>query len=180
MGKIIGDALFWAEWHFIVGQVIVFLLLARVVLFFQQGNSHYSRYKLVKKDWPVIKATLKFYFSLGRSLLPAWFAINPVWRILYALFYIVLIVMLLSGFAPENALLLGIYWPSVHQSLALVVNVWLVLHVLAVFIHDWKSRVNRVSAMINGVVYFEVDSARPSIPPQENVIQTSFDLSRKK
>ncbi len=178
MGKIIDDALFWSEWHYIVGQVIVFLLLARVALFFQQGNSHYSRYKVGAKDVAVIKNTLKFYLSLARTPLPAWFAFNPVWRVLYAIFYIILVVLAISGLAPSNALFLGVYWPSVHQSLAMAINVWLVLHVLAAFMHDWKSHVNRISAMINGVIYFEVESTNSEIPPQENVIKTSFNLSK--
>ncbi len=178
MGKIIDDAVFWLEWHHIVGQFIVLLLLARVVLFFQQGNSHYSRYKISSKDSQTIKETLKFYLSLAHTPLPAWFAFNPLWRALYAIFYIMMILMAFSGLVSSSHLVLGIYWPSVHQSLATLINAWLVLHLLAVFVHDWKSTVNRISAMLSGVAYFEVDGDASSskIPPQENVIKTSFDL----
>jgi len=179
MGKIIEDALFWAEWHNMVGQLIVVLLLARAVLFFQQGNSHYSRYKISIKDIQTLKDTLKFYLSLARTPLPSWFAFNPIWRILYAFFYILLVLMALSGLFGGDRLILGIYWPSVHQSSALLINVWLILHLLAMFLHDWKSKVNRISAMISGVVYFEIDSAINDTPPAENVIKTSFDLKPK-
>lgn len=182
MGKIIEDALFWIEWHHMVGQFMVLLLLARVVLFFQQGNSHYSRYKISAKDSKSIIETLKFYLSLARTPLPAWFAFNPLWRILYAIFYIMLVFMAFSGLASDSNLVLGVYWPSVHQTLAAAINIWLVLHLLAVFVHDWKSRVNRISAMLSGVAYFEVDEAAGSNikPPQENIIQTSFNLNNDK
>jgi len=183
MGKIIDDALFWAEWHNIVGQLIVFLLLARIALFFQVGNSHFSRYKIALKDFKTIKDTLKFYLSLAKTPLPSWFAINPIWRALYALFYLLLIIMALSGLLSGDRLVLGFYWPSIHQSFALVVNAWLVFHLLASFLHDWKSHVNRISAMINGVIYFEVDSetsdAIHTVQPHENIIKTSFDLNPK-
>lgn len=179
MGKVIDDALFWSEWHNIVGQLIVFLLLARVFLFLQAGNSHFSRYKIATKDFKTIKDTLKFYVSLARSPLPSWFAINPVWRILYALFYTLLVIMAISGLLNGDRLVLGFYWPSIHQSFAFAVNVWLAMHLLAVFMHDWKSHVNRISAMINGVVYFEVDSISHDALPQQNIIKTSFDLKSK-
>ena len=180
MGKIIDDVLFWREWHYIIGQVIVFLLFARVVLFFQQGNSHYSRYKVSFKDIQTIKDTLKFYISLAKTPLPTWFAFNPVWRILYAFFYSLLVLMAFSGLVDGNSLWLGFYWPPIHQSLATVINIWLVLHLLAVFIHDWKSKVGRISAMLSGVAYFESDSGVNQISAQEHVIQTSFSLNNKK
>jgi len=179
MAKIIDDVVFWIEWHHMVGQLIVFLLLARVVLFFQPGNSHYSRYKISKKDSQIIIETLKFYLSLARTPLPAWFAFNPLWRVLYAIFYIMLVLMAFSGLVSSSSLVLGVYWPSIHQSLATWINIWLVLHLLAVFVHDWKSTVNRISAMLSGVAYFEADleAGANKMPPQENVIQTSFDIN---
>lgn len=176
MGEILDDLGFWVDWHQIVGQITAVLLIARIALLFTQGNSHYSRFKISKKDSQVIKETLKFYLSLARTPLPSWFAFNPVWRILYVAFYIMLAVMVISGFINENTLWLGIYWPSMHQFMATAIYIWLSAHVLAMFLHDWKGRVNRVSAMINGVAYFESESGVANAAPQENVIKTSFNL----
>jgi Ni,Fe-hydrogenase I cytochrome b subunit len=155
------------------------LLAARIVLFFQQGNSHFSRYKISLKDTQTIKDTLKFYLSLARAPLPSWHAFNPVWRILYALYYGLLVVMTFSGLVGGESLWLGLYWPPIHQLFASFIYIWLALHLLAVLIHDWKGKVGRISAMLSGVAYFESDSGVNDLP-HENVIQTSFDLSNKK
>ena len=177
MGQITNDVEFWQEWHQIAGQVTVFLLLARIWLFFQPGNSHFSRYKISANDLQTILKTLKFYASLARSELPPWFAINPVWRVLYALFYVLLVLLVISGLVDGQTLWLGIYWPSVHQSIASFMLVWLIVHLIATVLHDSKSKVGRISAMLSGVAYFESNSGvKPN--EQQSVIETSFKLKK--
>lgn len=176
MNNVIDDAQYWVEWHQIIGQLLVVVFMARIVLFFMQGNSHFSRLFISKHDVETILQTLKFYISLARTQLPAWYAINPVWRIMYSLFYILLLIMLVSGLIDANNLLFGIYWPSVHQNFALIINAWLVLHVLAMFVHDWKSTVNRISSMISGVAYFETEETTKG--SSSHIIKTSFDINK--
>ncbi len=176
MGQIIDDVLFWLEWHQIMGQVVIFLLLARIVLFFRRGSSHFSRFQIGAKDAQNIKQTLLFYASLARTPLPSWYAYNPVWRLLYIIFYLMLVVLAFSGLVANNNLLFGIYWPSVHQEFATGLYLWLFLHLVAVFLHDAKSRVNRISGMLSGVVFFESEAGSDQ---RDNVIKTSFDLTKK-
>jgi Ni/Fe-hydrogenase 1 B-type cytochrome subunit len=57
----------------------------------------------------------------------------------------------------------GIYLPSLHAGIATLISLFVLGHVIAVFIHDLKGGSDDVSAMINGKRLFEV---KP-IPIQE-------------
>lgn len=173
MGQLLADVSFWSEWHDIAGQTLGLLIVARLVLFFKKGSGHFSRLFVTLKDVPKILNTLKFYVLLGKTELPSWLFSNPLWRLLYWSFYALLLLSVVSGFIDANTLWLGIYWPSLHETVAWWINLWLVLHVLSVFVHDWKGKVNRISAMVNGIAYFEARAFEPQ--KQETVIKTNFN-----
>jgi Ni/Fe-hydrogenase 1 B-type cytochrome subunit len=108
----------------------------------------------------------RFYLSFGKFPLPNWFAHNPFWRQLYPLLWLVLIAACATGLvynAPYT--LAGFSMHSLHGNLAVLISGFVMLHVLAAFLHDLKGKGAAISGMINGLRYFHVAAAHK--PPLE-------------
>lgn len=150
---------FWLDWHLISGQILVMALALRVVLLFFPGSSHWRALLPDKTQRQAMLQMLKFYLSLARFPLPNWYAHNPLWMPLYVVFYIVLAGALISGLL-YNATYLVFDLPMflLHQTLANLIGIFCLFHIITVFLHDLKGKGACISAMVNGHRYFHFSS----------------------
>ncbi len=156
------------DYHILFGYLLSGTLLLRLYLLFSARNSaaHWKDLWPGRQQWRAVLATLRFYVSLGRTPLPRWYAHNPLWGIVYLLLFLALLVQILMGFLMYNELdvYLNIYhW---HAGLARWLGGFIVLHILAVFVHDLKSGNSDVSAMIHGYRVFRLEQPDLSGPVQ--------------
>lgn len=148
------------DYHILFAYLLSGALLLRLYLLFSARNSaaHWKDLWPGRQQWKAVLATLRFYVTLGRAPLPRWYAHNPLWGLLYLLLFIVLLVQVLLGFLMYNELdlyLINIYhW---HTGLAKLLGGFIVLHILAVFMHDLASGNSDVSAMIHGYRVFRLE-----------------------
>jgi len=168
--------------HYLGAAVLLSGLIARAVLLIAgRDNERFQALVPANKELSAIVATLRCYISFGRMALPAWYAHNPLWKSLYLLIYLALVMLLATGAAmPDVSIVLGFYVPDVHAFWAQVV-LWLtVMHVASSILHDYRNQTADVSAMINGYRVFHVDGDRANVP--ENSLQqtVSIDSIRKK
>lgn len=148
--------------HYLGAALLLFGLIVRAVVSFV-GREHERLSGLVPAptERAAIAATLRCYISLGRMPLPGWYAHNPLWKPLYLLIYLALVMLVVTGVAmPDVSIALGFYVPDVHVFWAWVL-LWLtLLHIVSSILHDYRKQTADVSAMINGYRVFEVDGAR--------------------
>ena len=145
--------------HNIAAGALVFGLLLRIVLFFT-GKNQLRLTALIPagQDRENIKAMLKFYITLGKAPLPHWYAQNPLWKPLYLLLYMVLVLLAVSGMLlPENTALAGFFPRAIHQFWAEFVFWFALLHIASVFLHDYKGETNNISAMVHGNKLFGIE-----------------------
>jgi len=149
------DVLFWRDWHMIIGQVLLIALMLRLALLFFPGSSHWRSLIPNRSDIPNIVQMIKFYVTFARFPLPNWYAHNPLWKPLYLLLFVLLAGCLLAGIflnAPYH--IAGFSLPALHSLLAQIITLFVIAHVIAVFLHDLKGKGAFISAMINGYRYF--------------------------
>lgn len=166
----------WRDWHLIVGQFLMLVLGARAMLWFSPGVGHWRSLVDLRGQWPAMRQTLLCYLSLGRLPLPNWYAHNPLWKPLYALFWLVLGLMVVTGMLHDQYRL----WPgfspaSVHEVLAGIVTGFVAAHLLTAVLHDGKSEGGLISAMINGVRYFHIPAEKPAAP-EKTVVEIPLIL----
>jgi Ni/Fe-hydrogenase 1 B-type cytochrome subunit len=153
-----------ADWHYIAGSVFTLGLALRIWVLFSDKLMGRWRFLLADLEPKKMLQMLKFYLSFGKSTLPRWYAHNPFWLPIYL---IVLGLMILAAFSGHlqgsHPIVFGIYLPSLHAAIATLISLFVLGHVIAVFMHDLKGGSDDVSAMINGKRLFEV---KP-IPTQE-------------
>lgn len=146
--------------HYIAASFLVFGLIIRGILMFA-GKPHERLSSLfpASSELAAMVKAFRFYLSLGRSPMPGWFAQNPLWKPVYLVFYLALIVLAMTGaMMPDTPQLLGFYPPSVHAFWAQVV-LWLsLLHIVSVIMHDYKNQTADISAIVNGYRLFIIDS----------------------
>ena len=168
--------------HYIAAAFLLLGLVVRVILMLV-GKVHERISSLfpASSELTVMATTLRCYISLGRSPLPGWYAQNPLWKPVYLIAYIALIILAATGIAmPETALLTGFYLPSMHTFWAQVVFWFSVLHIASVFMHDYRSLTTDISAMVNGYRLFPIDSSRNDSGVDDVVqIVTLDSLSRR-
>ncbi|HHO59746.1 MAG TPA: cytochrome b/b6 domain-containing protein [Thiotrichales bacterium] len=143
--------------HNIAAGVLVFGLLLRIVLFFT-GKNQLALTALVpaRAERENMKAMLKFYITLGKAPLPHWYAQNPLWKPLYLLLYVVLIVLAVSGMLlPENTAIAGFFPRAIHRYWAEFVFWFTLLHIASVLLHDYRGETNDISAMVHGNKLFD-------------------------
>jgi Ni/Fe-hydrogenase 1 B-type cytochrome subunit len=151
-----------AEVHRNLGYLLVAALATRVyLLFFGRGPEHWRDFVPWPPQHRAAWQVLRFYLSLARAPLPAYFAHNPLWGPLYLLLYALLAVQGATGLAGLT---------GAHRlGFALVVG-FSVAHVLASFLHDWKGGGADVSALINGYrVYLPREAGVPGPAPVHEV-----------
>lgn len=153
----------WRDWHIIIGQIMVLALLLRGVLLFVPGSSHWRELWPRRSEFGAIVQMLKFYLSFGRFPLPRWFAHNPFWKPLYLGLWLTLTISAVSGLLFNAAYpILGMQTYTLHTDSALVIEVFVLFHIVAVILHDLKGRGARISAMINGRLYVHTDTGLPA------------------
>ncbi len=148
--------------HYLGSAVLLFGLLVRSVVLLR-GREHERLAALLptRTELAAITGTLRCYISLGRLPLPGWYAHNPLWKPLYLLTYLALILLVATGWViPEIQVIYGFYLPSVHAFWAQAM-LWLtVLHISSVILHEYKNQTSDISAMVNGHRVFLIEEAR--------------------
>lgn len=155
------DYEFWRDWHMITGQLLLVVLMGRIVLMFMlPGSASWRAFLADAATWQGIKQMLTFYLSFARAPLPNWYAHNPLWKLLYPVMFLLILGTGVSGLlynAPYT--LAGVFMHGVHDGLAQALGILVVVHVVAVFLHDLKGKGAAISGMINGFRYFHVPTA---------------------
>lgn len=145
------------DYHYFFVPVLMLGLAIRLVLFIFD-KKHLRLLALIPSvnDLNGIKQMLLFYLSLGKQPLPNWYAHNPIWKPVYIVWYLSLILLLASGLQmPDSGIVFSFYPPSIHRFWADIV-LWLsILHSIALFMHDYRGNAD-VSGMINGYRTFEI------------------------
>lgn len=152
--------------HFYAASLLVAGLgLRLLLLFFGSPNERLARLMPDEGEWRAARATLWFYLSFARTQLPRWHAHNPAWKPVYLLFLVALLILAISGWLRQQSVLwMGFYLPDVHATFAVLVFWLVVLHVLAVLLHDYRGDAADVSSMINGYRHFVIDPMRNEGP----------------
>lgn len=171
------------DWHVIAGQALALVLLLRLWLALTgKGSDRASAWFASLRQPRAMLAMLRFYVTLGRSPLPHWYAHNPLWAPLYAVFW------LLTGLAILSALLVGSggdggvsgpAWAVWHVRAAEGLMWFVLIHLIAVFLHDLKGDSADCSAMINGHRYFSVSADKPAVPEVQNGKQVRVDFDKQ-
>jgi Ni/Fe-hydrogenase 1 B-type cytochrome subunit len=175
--------------HIAAGYVLLAALALRIyLLLFGQGPEHWR--DLIPRG-PQLKAAgemLLFYVTLGRRSLPAYYAHNPLWAPIHLLLFAVLAVLAASGLmlalGDASALayyeatpwLFGYTLPELHQAGLPLVAGYAAVHILAAFMHDWRSGGSEISAIIGGYKLFVIRRTPEALP--DNVRPISVEHLR--
>jgi Ni/Fe-hydrogenase 1 B-type cytochrome subunit len=163
---IIADAT--TDIHLLLAPLFTIGLLLRILLLFIDKENASLKALTPDPQWQKIGEMLRFYLSFGRMPLPRWYAHNPLWAPLYIFIIALLLLQAISGFVQSNVpILAGVYLPSLHGILANILFTIMLLHILAVVLHDLKGNSADISAMINGHKFFvpgESDNAVETTP----------------
>ena len=177
------DILFWRDWHIISGQVVLIALMLRVVLLFFPGSSHWTSLIPNRTDRSSMVQMFKFYLTFARFPLPNWHAHNPLWKLLYLLFFVLLAGCLLTGvFQDAPYRVAGYALPELHKLLAQIITLFVAAHVIAVFLHDLKGKGAFISAIINGHRYFHISDqeiGKTDSSPKDSSIYVSVESIKK-
>ena len=167
--------------HYLASSFLIFGLVVRIVLMFA-GMEHERLPGLfpASSELYAMAKTFRFYISLGKSPMPGWYAQNPLWKPVYLVIYLALIVLVITGAAlPDVSLMFGFYLPSVHTFWAQLLLWFSVLHIVSVVMHDYKNKTTDISAMVNGYRLFLIDSNRAGSVAEKMVQHISIDSLKK-
>ena len=148
------------DYHYILGYALTLALALRLYLLFSAPASAVGWRDLIPDRHRVKQAIvmLRFYVSLGRTPLPHWYAHSPLWAPVYLFIFLLLLIQVVSGFligAGHHTLFINLY--SLHQSASTIIAVFVILHVISLFLHDLKAGTSDVSAMIHGYRIFKIE-----------------------
>lgn len=153
------DLAFWQDYHLMVGQLLILVVLFRGWLLFQQGVGNWRNFKTSKAQLEGAGQMMKFYMSLFRFPLPSWFAYNPLWQMVYPAMLLFVLLAVITGVLHSSSMhLLGASMSEVHATVTTVLYVLVLLHVATAILQDWKGKGGSTSAMLNGRRYFHVDT----------------------
>ncbi len=111
--------------------------------------------------------TLRCYLGFGVRPLPNWYAQNPLWKPVYLVIYMGLVIQLLSGVLVErHPVVLGMSLFTVHELWAGILLWAVLLHIGSVALHDFKNGSADASSMINGYRLFTVQQQKPEAGAQ--------------
>jgi len=167
--------------HYLASAFLIFGLVVRIVLMFV-GMEHERLHNLfpASSELYAMAKTFRFYISLGKSPMPGWYAQNPLWKPVYLVAYLALIVLVITGAAmPDISIMLGFYLPSVHTFWAQLLFWFTVLHIGSVVLHDYRNKTSDISAMVNGYRLFLIDSNRAASVAENMVQRISIDSLKK-
>jgi len=155
--------------HATAGYVLGLALCVRVwLLIFGRGPEHWRDLIPRATQLRSAGAMLRFYLTGGRAPLPAYYAHNPLWGPIYLLLFGVLAAQVASGLYWLHAgpadrdyyqalpWLFGWTLPEWHMAGYHCIGIFSIVHVVAVFWHDWKGGNSEISAMVHGHKYFIV------------------------
>jgi Ni/Fe-hydrogenase 1 B-type cytochrome subunit len=150
-----------AEIHFMLSALLLPALLLRLyLLLFGNGSDHLSSCEpdlhRLSQAWLV----LKFYLTLGKAPLPKWYSHNPLWGPLYLVLFFFLLLSAISGLLllKELSMIGTLSMRDLHHLCYLVIGVFTLLHIPAVFSHDLAGKGSDISGMINGHRIFEIEN----------------------
>ncbi len=151
------------EYHDIAAAILIFGLVVRASrMLLGRPVERPGRLLPSGSEWAAARSTLASYLTLGKLPLPRWYVHNPFWKPLYLGLYLLLLVLVLSGWLRTGRdFFVGLYLPDVHVMFASLVGWWTLLHVLAVVFHDYKGDATDASSIINGRRQFVVDKPVP-------------------
>lgn len=169
-----------SDYHYLFAMLLIGGLVLRVwLLFFDKGVGHWKKLLPAANERQAYKQMLLFYLSFGKMPLAKWHAHNPLWKLVYLLFFVVLMLQILTGINQEaHPLVLGFYLPGVHEFIASIITGFMVLHVIAVVLHDLKGTASDISAMINGYKIFIIHKPENIVAPTVQTI--SLDQLKRK
>lgn len=164
------------EDHYLAAAFLIPAMLLRLyLLFFGKGSDHISDCEPDMNRLRGAAAVLKYYFSLGRSPLPNWYAHNPLWGPIYLMLFLFLLFQIISGAFQQSHPLVGrINLHDVHIIGAYVITGFAMLHILAVFLHDLGGNGSDISAMVNGHRIF-ILGKQPTVRQPSDVQRVSLD-----
>lgn len=138
--------------HYLAAAFLIPAMILRLyLLFFGAGTDHISDCEPDMNRLRSAAAVLKYYFSLGRSPLPNWYAHNPLWGPLYLLLFLFLLIQILSGTLQHSYPRFGmINLHDLHVIGATFITTFTITHIIAVFVHDLGGSGSDISAMIHG------------------------------
>ncbi|MGF1546297.1 MAG: cytochrome b/b6 domain-containing protein [Thiotrichales bacterium] len=168
------------DYHYMAGHVLLAVFFLRIyLLFFGRKTDLLQALVPGRLELRGAWAMLKFYLTLGKSPLPKWFAHNPLWMPIYLVFFLALLLQMITGLSyTSGAVFLPETTQDLHAAGARVVLGFAVIHTLAAFWHDWKGASADVSAMINGHRIFPIEKPQPSFGVQRAIEQGTAYANR--
>ncbi len=163
------------DYHYISGAILAMSLLLRLgLLLFDKGTGQWRALLPRRSHLKIMGETLRFYLSFAKMPLPKWYAHNPLWAPVYAVTFIVLSALVLSGFFMTNhPVIAGFYLPGIHSFWTPFIWFFVILHLVSVFLHDLKGTGSDSSAMISGYRIFVIE--KPQQPFGSDVQSVSLD-----
>lgn len=186
-GLIAGDELYELLRHRLhepAGQVFAIALAVRLV-YLVAGGDGVAGWRALVPTGPqlaAVREALRFYSTLGRGQLPAYYAHNPFWAPLYLLFFVLAAVAAATGLVlafPFVRSVARVDEPAalaLHGQLLEWVVAWCCFHVAAAVLHDWRGQGSDTSAMISGYRIFPVH--RGSDPASPTPVIRIEDIGR--
>ncbi len=170
----------WSDWHLMVGQVLLLVMAWRLLLFVLAGSGHWRFFIPTREQRHIVRDTLRFYATLGKTPLPDWYAFNPLWQPIYLLMILLGAVILVSGFLYSALPFIGDLSPAAIHAAASGLLLWLVIaHVGFTAWHDAKGRGAQISGMLNGHKYFHINSPDGSPKPAENSVSLDSLIGKR-
>ena len=167
--------------HYLAASVLLPALLLRFFLGVAgKGAERFEQLLPRRAEFAAMRDSLLFYLSLGRAPLPNWFAHNPLWKPLYLVLYLLLVLSAISGWImPEIQLVGRLYLPTLHGWLADLIVALVVAHLVCVVLQDVKGRSADISAMLSGYRFFVFERGRTGSPAAPQISVGLDQLKRR-
>ena len=148
------------DYHYILAYALTLTLGLRLYLLVSTPASAANWRDLIpgRHSMKQAMAMLRFYVSFGRTPLPHWYAHSPLWAPVYLFIFILLLIQVLSGFligAGHHTLIINLY--TLHQNVSTSIAIFILLHIISVFLHDLKAGTSDISAMVHGYRIFKIE-----------------------
>lgn len=154
----------YAELHYLSAAVLIAAMAVRFwLLIFGRSNEQWIALLPDRHRLKQAAQVLAFYLSLGKSPLPKWYTHNPLWSPLYLLFFLAVLIQVISGLylLSDTTMIAGVSVRGAHDTGNTLLFWFCLLHIVSAFVHDASNKSADISAMINGHRIFFVED-RPS------------------
>lgn len=137
------DGMKWMKFvHFVAMYVVLLALVLRVSFAFLSRNRDYSSFGLGLKQWKMLPGVLAYYLFLRKELPEGVGAYNPMQRLTYIFFALLLIPQAITGFAMYPSTAPYFTWfvsfvggrPMVHSLHYLIFWVFLLVGLIHVYL----------------------------------------------